>query len=370
MRSDTGLKRSRTVGLTLLLAVVIAMVIVLVCAVIGTVGAGLAACGLFTIEEMTSPVAIIFAIAIGSFAITAMLCVWIGLTLVQPLRLMTQAMGHLASGDFSSRIESGGRFSLKEVRDFAESYNVAARELASIEMMREGFISDFSHELRTPINSMAGFAQLLLEDDLPEEERRDYLSVIHKESIRLAGLSERILALSKIEAASILPDIEPVDISEQLRRTAILFDGRLKEKGLQLSLSLDECIVYGNADYLTQLWTNLIDNAVKYSPEGGCVSVALYGGGREGDTYSEAVAWISDEGCGMDGTTQARIFDRFYQGDSSRASAGSGLGLALCKRIVELHGGTISAQSALGEGSTFEVRLPAAVIAPRAWGAR
>lgn len=123
---------------------------------------------------------------------------------------------------------------------------------------------------------------------------------------------------------------------------------------------MSRCTVHGNTDYLAQLWTNLLDNAIKFSPAGGHVSIALYGGRQdEGHIGSgEAVVWISDEGCGMDSETKAHIFERFYQGDTSHASAGSGLGLTLCRRIVELHGGSIDVQSAPGKGSVFEVRLP------------
>ena len=207
-------------------------------------------------------------------------------------------------------------------------------------------------------------------DDLTDEERREYAGIIVEESKRLSGLSERILLLSKMEAAAMLPSIEEVDVAEQLKRTVMLLEPKLEEKDIRIDLNLDACTVSGNADYLAQLWLNLLDNAVKFSPHGGRVSLALYGGrtGEEGRTASadEAVIWISDEGCGMDSATMAHIFDRFYQGDSSHASKGSGLGLALCKRIAELHGGTVDVQSAPGKGAVFEVRLPICATETRA----
>lgn len=296
--------------------------------------------------------------------LAGIICTGASITLVAPLRRMTLAMEHLAQGDFSYHMEVKRAFSLREVREFAESFNVAAAELAGTEMMRAGFVSDFSHEFRTPINSLSGFAQLPLDDDLAPDERREYASIIVEEANRLAGLSERILLLSKVEAASILPDVERVDVAEQVRRAAILLEPKFSEAGVSVDLSLDAAYVQGSEDYLMQLWLNLLDNAVKFSPAGGRVSVALYGGrsGEDGRPCGgdEVVAWISDEGCGMDSETRAHIFDRFYQGDSSHASQGSGLGLALCRRIAELHGGTIEAQSAPGKGSVLEVRLPRA----------
>lgn len=356
-----GLNIARTVGLMGALVAIIALVIVAVCTVMGFVGAALQQNGILTFEEMTGPGEVTSVILFGSLIIAVILGTAISITLVRPMRRMTFAVKQLASGNFAYRLEKRGRFSLREVDEFARAFNVAASELASTEMMRAGFISDFSHEFRTPINSLSGFAQLLRDDDITAEERREYADIIVEESERLAGLSERILLLSKMEAAPILPEKTTVDVAEQLRRAVILLEPRLSAKNVTVDLSLDTAYVRGNDAYLAQLWTNLLDNAVKFSPEGGRVSVALYGGHAEEGRKApdgEAVVWISDEGCGMDDATKARIFDRFYQGDTSHASAGSGLGLALCKRIVELHGGSISVQSAPGKGSVFEVRLP------------
>lgn len=363
MKNRSSFSAMRTVGYISVLVIVIATIIALVCLILGLVGFMLENNGVFTLAQMTSPNVIASVILLGSFVIAVILSFSINHTLVRPLRRMTSAMTRLAHGDFEHRIAKTERLGfLQEVREFAESYNVAAAELASTEMMRSNFISDFSHEFRTPINSLSGFAQLLMDDDLSAEERREYAGIIVEESQRLAGLSERILLLSKMETAAILPNIEIVDISEQLRRCVVMLEPKLKEAGVEIDLALDTACVPGNAAYLGQLWLNILDNAIKFSPTGGRISIALYGGRAEEEghdnTSDSAVVWISDEGIGMDSTTQAHIFDRFYQGDSSHASKGSGLGLALCKRIAELHGGTIDVQSAPRKGSVFEVRLP------------
>lgn len=356
----------RTAALGLLLTFAIAAIVLAVVTGIGYLGSALVDCGIVTFDQLTSISSVILVVFVGSLVVAGLVCFGIYRTFVRPLRHMTAAMGQLAAGNFGVRVHGPGHFHIREVDEFARSFNRAAKELAGTEMMRGNFISDFSHEFRTPINSLSGFAQLLRDDDgsLTDEERREYLDIIVDESQRLAGLSERILALSKMEAVSILPDVEQVDVAEQLRRAVLLVEPKNAAKNVTVNLSLDECTVSGNADYLMQLWTNLLGNAVKFSPEGGTVSVALYGGrcGEEGRSGSpagdEAVCWISDEGCGMDEETRCRLFEKFYQGDTSHASEGNGLGLALAKRIIDLHGGGIEVQSAPGQGSVFEVRLP------------
>lgn len=351
----------RSIGLGAALVSIVALALAAVCTAVGAIGFFLVKSGTVSFAELAAPGNIAAIILLASVVVAVIFCASINCTLVRPLRHMTLAMNHLAQGDFAYRMRTPSRFHLKEVNEFSRAFNVAADELAGTEMMRAGFIGDFSHEFRTPINSLSGFAQLLRDEDLTDEERREYAGIIVEESERLAGLSERILLLSKMESATRLPEVQDVDIAEQLRRAVILLEPRLSEKGIAVDLSLDDAHVRGNAAYLSQLWMNLLDNAVKFSPHGGRVSIALYGGrSDEGRKLaaSEAVVWVSDEGCGMDEATKARIFDRFYQGDTSHTSAGSGLGLALCKRIAELHGGTIEAQSSLGKGSVFEVRLP------------
>lgn len=360
----------RTVVLTGALTVVIALIIIVIVTAVGMLGSHLVDAGVISYERLTSVSSVIGLIIIGSIIIAWWICVFVNYSFVSPLRRMTAAMGELARGNFDFRIKNTARLSVREVNEFAASFNTAARELGSTEMMRAGFISDFSHEFRTPINALSGFAQLLRDDpDMPADERREYLDIIVEESQRLAGLSERILTLSKVEAMSILPDVESVDVAETVRRAAALEEARAEAKGVTVKLALDPCTAPGNEDFLVQLWVNLLNNAVKFSPEGGRVDVALYGG-RQGEedrakgartadgARDELVCWVSDEGCGMDAETRAHLFDRFYQGDTSHAGEGSGLGLALCRRIAELHGGTISVESTPEKGSVFEVRLP------------
>lgn len=295
-------------------------------------------------------------IALLSLLLAVVISVAIERTIVKPMRSMTWHMGELAKGDFSIRMPPNERIEINEAKQFTKSFNKAAEELSGIEIMRANFISDFSHEFRTPIASISGFAQLLRDQNLSEEEREEYLDIIIDESKRLSNLSEDILNLSRMESSSILTNVGTVDVAEGLRRSIAIVEPNADEKNITIDVDIDEAEVIGNADYLSQLWTNILQNAVKFTPEDGSIDVSLK---SAQDTKNRTVTCtISDNGCGMDETTRAHLFERFYQGDTSHAQEGNGLGLALCKRIVDLHGGTIRVKSALDKGSTFIVTLP------------
>lgn len=295
-------------------------------------------------------------IALLSLLLAVVISVAIERTIVKPMRSMTWHMGELAKGDFSIRMPPNERIEINEAKQFTKSFNKAAEELSGIEIMRANFISDFSHEFRTPIASISGFAQLLRDQNLSEEEREEYLDIIIDESKRLSNLSEDILNLSRMESSSILTNVGTVDVAEGLRRSIAIVEPNADEKSITIDVDIDEAELIGNADYLSQLWTNILQNAVKFTPEDGSIDVSLK---SAQDTKNRTVTCtISDNGCGMDETTRAHLFERFYQGDTSHAQEGNGLGLALCKRIVDLHGGTIRVKSALDKGSTFIVTLP------------
>lgn len=354
-RGDAGRgrrERLRTVALDLALAGIIFLAIVALLALVAGLSIALIRSGALPPDFYFHPAPVLTVALVASVLLAAIVAGATHASIVAPIRRMTERMGELARGNFDVRMPPKGRLEIREVGEFAESFNRAAEELAGTEMMRSGFVSDFSHEFRTPIASIAGFAQLLREPGLTGEERDEYLGIIAEEAQRLSRLSERILMLSRMEASAILPDAGDVDLAEQLRRCLALAQARADEKGVALTADLDECRVRGNADYLSQLWLNLVDNAVKFTPAGGRVDVSLYAGD------GEAVVWVSDSGPGMDERTREHLFDRFFKGDASHASEGNGLGLALAKRIVELHGGSISATASPASGSTFEVRLP------------
>lgn len=295
-------------------------------------------------------------IALLSLLLAVMISVAIERTIVKPMRSMTWHMGELAKGDFSIRMPPNERIEINEAKQFTKSFNKAAEELSGIEIMRANFISDFSHEFRTPIASISGFAQLLRDQNLSEEEREEYLNIIIDESKRLSNLSEDILNLSRMESSSILTNVSTVDVAEGLRRSIAIVEPNADEKSIAINVDIDETELVGNADYLSQLWTNILQNAVKFTPKGGSIKISLKN--SQAQKTKSVTCTISDDGCGMDESTRTHLFERFYQGDTSHAQEGNGLGLALCKRIVDLHGGTIRVISAPGKGSTFVVTLP------------
>lgn len=288
------------------------------------------------------------------------ICILIGISMVvmirkvilEPVRGMVSAMQRLASGDFSVRMVCKGSMRPLELREFTEAFNTAAAELGGTEMLRKDFVRNFSHEFKTPITSLGGFADLLLEDeDMPAGERREYLKIISDESRRLAGLANSVLALSRVESQTILTDVKPFNLTEQLRQTVLQIQHKWAAKHPDIRLDAEECTYTGNEALLREVWVNLLDNAVKFSTEGGAVDVRLR------RTQSGVTVTVTDSGPGMDGATLARAFDRFYQGDTSHRTEGNGLGLAMVKQIVALHKGAVTAANEPGRGSTFTVTL-------------
>ncbi|MDR0783449.1 MAG: HAMP domain-containing histidine kinase [Propionibacteriaceae bacterium] len=268
---------------------------------------------------------------------------------LRPIRLVIEAMHQVAAGDFQVQVDLKG---ILELEELSESFNKMTAELASIDGLRSDFVDDFSHELRTPIASLRGFAQLLKDGDLSEGERQEYLDIIITESERLARLATNILALSKYESMGIITEKSQFRLDEQIRRTILLAESEWAARDIQVDVLLDEVSFVGNEDLTEQIWINLLDNAIKFCEDGGEIRV------RANEWNHGIRVTIADTGFGMDQATQARIFDQFYQADAARAGAGNGLGLAIVKRIVELHGGVITVDSEPGRGSAFTVDLP------------
>jgi signal transduction histidine kinase len=304
--------------------------------------------GLFQ-RELGAPIGAILWLSLVSLVVgTAITMVFSRFTL-KPLRRVIAATRKVAGGDFGVRLQIRGVW---EMRELASSFNKMAQDLSSIETLRSDFVNNFSHEFKTPIVSVRGFAKLLKDEKLSEEERREYIDIIIAETERLAQLSTNVLMLSKFENIEIIPDIAPFRLDEQIRRTAVLTEPRWSAKELELNLELEELSFNGNEDLTQQLWLNLLDNAIKFSYRGGKIQIALKkedGGVR---------FTIRDEGEGMDAAVMRHIFDKFYQGDSSHSKYGNGLGLAIVNRIIKLCGGGIEIESRPGKGSRFSVFLP------------
>ena len=268
---------------------------------------------------------------------------------LRPIRRIIEATHKVAGGDFNVRLNIS---SIYELEELSSSFNKMAYELSTIETLRSDFINDFSHEFKTPIVSIRGFARLLKDDTLEEKDRREYLDIIIKESERLTSLSENVLNLANYENLEIIADITDFRIDEQVRKALIQMEPKWQAKNIEVRVEVDEVMYTGSADLLQQVLLNLIDNAVKFTEVGGAIDIKL--------THDkvEVLLSVKDNGIGMDEETKARIFDKFYQGDDSHTGAGNGLGLAIVKRIVDLCNGSIEVQSEQNAGTEFIVRLP------------
>lgn len=265
---------------------------------------------------------------------------------------LTEAIHAVAEGDLDYRIDLKGA---DEYRRVYEEFNQMVAELSRTRQEMLDFTNEFAHEFKTPITSISGFAGLLLEkgDAIEKEECREYLQLIADQSKRLSKLSQNVLLLSKVSAMQIVTDREAYDLGEQLRGCVILFLNEMEDKNISVELPEDlEISFYGNRELLEHVWLNLIGNAVKYTPRGGTITVDCEDRGEE-----IAVA-ISDTGDGMDEQTAAHIFEKYYHKDTRVSESGNGIGLSLVFRIVTLCGGSVSLESAPGEGSTFIVTLP------------
>ncbi len=268
----------------------------------------------------------------------------------KPLDALIKSQKIVAKGDFSVRVKEPAHG--RSMSELVKSFNQMVEELDGIEMLRNDFINDFSHEFKTPIVSIRGFALELKKGDLTESQREEYLDIIVNESDRLSSMSKNILLLSKLENQQIVSDKTEFFLDEQIRSCILLFEKEWTKKNLSLDLSLDEVKYYFNEEMTSHIWRNLIDNAIKFSDYGGEIKISLKA------DLDDIIVKVSDNGIGMDDSTSKRIFDKFYQGDASHGGSGNGLGLPLAKRIVELSGGKISVKSKKGVGTTFIVRLP------------
>lgn len=264
---------------------------------------------------------------------------------------ISDAMQKVADGDYTVRLDAEKD---QPFRELYRNFNTMAEELGGVEMLKNDFINGYAHELRTPITSINGFAEMLLNDDgtLSREEKRSYLEIIASESRRLADLAGNSLLMSRLDTQKIIPDKKPFSLDEQLRRCSILLSGQWTEKELDMTMDLDEAVYVGDYDLMQHLWINLLTNAVKYTPKGGSITVTL-----KNEEKFIAVS-VADTGKGIPTEDRERIFDKYYQTDKSHSKRGLGLGLAICKRIVQLCNGTLEVESEVGVGSTFTVRLP------------
>ncbi len=277
----------------------------------------------------------------------------IKVTMTNPLQDMISAMKKLAKGDFHTRIRFKKRgYRPKEIREFADSFNRTAEELDSVEVLKKDFINTFSHEFKTPITSIGGFARLMRDSNLDEEIENKYLDIIIEESDRMSRLASRVLDLSKIESQSLLTGRTTFIISESIRRSILELEPKWSAADIHVELGLDDASYYGNAELLKHVWLNILDNTVKFSPYHSTLHVSVR------DTLQQFVFSVRDEGPGMDEHVKEHIFEKFFQGDTSHTTPGNGLGMTMAQKIVSLHNGTIQIDSAPAKGTTVTVILP------------
>ncbi|MFA6948414.1 MAG: HAMP domain-containing sensor histidine kinase [Eubacteriales bacterium] len=298
-----------------------------------------------------NPFYIILAMLIISTSIGTFISIFTGRRILIPLNELINAEKEVAGGNFSVRLNENHM--LYEYRELSRNFNVMVSELSSIETLRNDFVLNVSHEFKTPIASIQGYASLLADDKLPPGERAEYLKYIVDSSRQLSSLTNNILRISKLDNQEIIAEKNKYSLDEQIRQAILLLESAWSEKNISFELELEPVMITASEELLMQVWTNIIGNAVKFSPQSSAVAVKL---SRES---GEAVVTVTDHGVGMDEKTQKHIFEKFYQGDKSRYAGGNGLGLALVRRIIDLSGGTVTAESSPGNGSVFRVSLPA-----------
>lgn len=300
------------------------------------------------LSEKRFPVVLIFLLLVSLF-IGTLLAIIAGDHFLRPLRDLEAATKEVAAGNFNIKVAVNGS---REINRLAISFNEMTTELAGIEKLRSDFINNISHEFKTPIVSIRGFARRLKKSTLTEQQREEYLDIIIAETERLTRMSSNVMLLSKLENTEKLFEKANYFLDEQIRKAILLLKPQLEKKSLDLEISLEPMGIAANEEMMSHVWINLLENAIKFSPEGGAIGVMLKSNGNH------ASVSISDKGIGMDAEVKKHIFDKFYQGDDSRVTEGSGLGLSLVKKILQLCGGKITIESTPGKGSCFTVFLP------------
>ena len=319
----------------------------------------LAVVGYSCVARFTDNNTLIAVIMLGGILALALVCTVIDVarrrvTVDRPVRKILGATDRIAAGDFSVRLEPVHPYGRYDEYDrIMENLNKMAAELSKTAVLNNDFVSNVSHELKTPLAVVQNYAAALKKDGVTDEERKHYADVLEDTAKKLTALVGNVLKLNRLENHEITPEFTKIDLEESLARAVLKYEDMIENKNLRLECDLQSAEVYSVEEYLDIIWNNLISNAVKFTDSGGAIKVSLrLVGGK-------AVVSVADTGCGIDSGTGARIFEKFYRGDTSHAGEGNGLGLALVKKVIDVLGGEIHVESARGKGSVFTVSLPA-----------
>lgn len=310
--------------------------------------------GVFNIVDKDMPGAgrLIMFIALLSVFMNLIFAIVAGKFCLRPVNMLIANMNRLASGDYRARMDIRSPFNcLSVLRTLSKSFNTMAEELQHTELLSSDFINNFSHEFKTPIVSIAGFAKLLKKGKLSEQQQKEYIDIIEEESLRLSYMATNVLDLTRIENQMILTDVKRYNLSEQIRACVLLFEEQWSKKNIEMFIDFSEYMISANEGLLKQVWINLIDNAIKFTPEYGAIAIKI---SRSAGMLSIAV---SNSGEQIPEEARSKIFNKFYQADESHSSEGNGIGLAIVKKVVELHNGKLKVDSKK-ELTTFTVELP------------
>ena len=270
----------------------------------------------------------------------------------RPVKIITEATSQIMQGDFSVRLKHIKGVGVLGFNEIVDAINAMAAELSGTETLRTDFIANVSHELKTPLAVMGNYATMLQQPGLREADRLEYSKAISEAARKLAQLITNILKLNKLENQQIFPQSQEFDLGEQLCQCLLVFEDAWEKKNLDIETDIQENVrIKSDPELLSLVWNNLISNAVKFTPPGGTIGVSLKTDG------SMVIVQVRDTGCGIKPEVGRHIFEKFYQGDTSHATQGNGLGLALVKRVVDIFSGEIGVQSVCGQGSTFTVKF-------------
>ncbi len=310
---------------------------------------------IFTENPFLASVFIVVSMAVASVLLGTAVSFIISKKVLTHISRINEGMRQISNGNFKARVEESDTEDYPtEFGELERTFNKMAADLDGMEMFRNDFINNFSHEFKTPIVSIRGFARQLQNESLSAEQRREYIEIIVAESDSLASMSKNVLLLSKLENQQIVTGMTEFDLDEQIRNSLLLLEKEWTAKNIELDLDdLGEAKVYFNEEMLSHIWINLISNSIKFSNEGGKLYISL----DEADGQVRVV--IRDYGIGMSHEVQERMFEKFYQGDTSHAGMGNGIGLNIVRRVLTLAKGSIRVRSKIGWGSEFTVVLPA-----------